>query len=490
MDDFVRRAKLLATLTERQRDVVKLSCARKLNKQIAEDLHITPRTVLFHKSKVYEKLGIAELQDSARLSEFGRFCFVLDAVGFEGAPAQPTAEDDEPSNLPSPPTRALAAVINDDRDLARRLQEEDSAQRKPTIYQPPNRSMQPGSFVPVPEVAPRQDRFRFLLVGVLGGIAVLLIVLIAVVLRGSNQTKIIQEVVAVTATQAATSRATLPPTPVRTPQPVPSPTFATNVQDIGCYERPDATSSAIGLPAGTVQTLDQEYVDEKNAQWYHYAEKQCWVMAAPGVEQLFSTRGGAESAAAKFRPVGAVLFQADFTNGLQGWTAAPGWKTLNGQLLSDGTNTDPGQWLLAPFHPGDVTDYAVEMDAEVIGWTGTNICLLCSFDGSYGIAARVTGGDGGYAAGRHVTGSTTADLASELWRRNKNDWNSLSARKGDLPSGRHVHRIEVQGNQVRYLVDGVVMDEATDNSFLTGGQIGLWSNKAQLTVYSFKVIKL
>ncbi|UTH73376.1 response regulator transcription factor [Chromobacterium sp. IIBBL 290-4] len=48
----------LAQLTDREREVMQLVLAGKLNKQIAEELNISMKTVEVHRSRVFEKMGV------------------------------------------------------------------------------------------------------------------------------------------------------------------------------------------------------------------------------------------------------------------------------------------------------------------------------------------------------------------------------------------------------------------------------------------------
>lgn len=55
---------------------------------------------------------------------------------------------------------------------------------------------------------------------------------------------------------------------------------------------------------------------------------------------------------------------------------------------------------------------------------------------------------------------------------------------------RRTYRVEMQGNTMRLLVDGVRVLETKDNTHLKGGHIGLWSQNVVLNVYNFKVTRL
>jgi hypothetical protein len=50
--------------------------------------------------------------------------------------------------------------------------------------------------------------------------------------------------------------------------------------------------------------------------------------------------------------------------------------------------------------------------------------------------------------------------------------------------------LEVRGNSMKLLVDGAFMLDATDNGLLSPGRVGLWSDRVQTNVRSFRVIVL
>lgn len=58
----------LARLTERERDVFNLLATGKTNKEIGQDLGISPRTVEIHRARVMQKLEAASLSDLIRLA--------------------------------------------------------------------------------------------------------------------------------------------------------------------------------------------------------------------------------------------------------------------------------------------------------------------------------------------------------------------------------------------------------------------------------------
>jgi DNA-binding CsgD family transcriptional regulator len=55
-----------ATLTARERDVLPLVAAGLTNAQIAQRLHISPRTVNAHLTSIYSKLGVSSRAGAIR----------------------------------------------------------------------------------------------------------------------------------------------------------------------------------------------------------------------------------------------------------------------------------------------------------------------------------------------------------------------------------------------------------------------------------------
>ena len=57
----------LASLTEREREVMLRVAAGRLNKVIADELHVSVRTVEVHRARVYAKLGVRSAAEVATL---------------------------------------------------------------------------------------------------------------------------------------------------------------------------------------------------------------------------------------------------------------------------------------------------------------------------------------------------------------------------------------------------------------------------------------
>jgi FixJ family two-component response regulator len=64
-----RTAKCLASLTDRERQVLEQIVAGRLNKQIAADLGTSEKTIKFHRGNLMRKMGVRVVADLVRLAE-------------------------------------------------------------------------------------------------------------------------------------------------------------------------------------------------------------------------------------------------------------------------------------------------------------------------------------------------------------------------------------------------------------------------------------
>jgi DNA-binding CsgD family transcriptional regulator len=70
MDQFVRDPRLGRTkeLTPRQREVLHLLAEGRTMKETADLLHLTPRTIAFHKYRIMEEFGLKTNSDLVRFA--------------------------------------------------------------------------------------------------------------------------------------------------------------------------------------------------------------------------------------------------------------------------------------------------------------------------------------------------------------------------------------------------------------------------------------
>ncbi|MHB8991623.1 MAG: LamG domain-containing protein [Chloroflexota bacterium] len=166
---------------------------------------------------------------------------------------------------------------------------------------------------------------------------------------------------------------------------------------------------------------------------------------------------------------GLILCSVDSSQGMGGWPATSGWSVVDGLLVSDGSSQ--GTAILAPCQPEGVADYAVEAEIQLVNLGHRQKFGLLARDGYVGGIDSYS-----YANVRHASVGTLRS--------------TLAQRDFDPGDGWHSYRLEVRGNRVRLLMDGTLLAEAMDNSYLSPGRVGLWNNRVQLNVRSFKLIAL
>jgi 3-keto-disaccharide hydrolase len=162
------------------------------------------------------------------------------------------------------------------------------------------------------------------------------------------------------------------------------------------------------------------------------------------------------------------------------------WKILNGILLNDGSNTswnDQGPTIVAPCQPGNTTNYAVEAQIQVTSSTN-NPC--------FGITLRGTpssNGWQGYEAGVgdcSYNGLNVAYISGPGYSSDQQGKNATF----DPTTTKHTYRIEARNNTITFFIDGNQLLTMTDNRYLTGAEVGLWSQNTQLQVFSLQVTAL
>ncbi len=183
------------------------------------------------------------------------------------------------------------------------------------------------------------------------------------------------------------------------------------------------------------------------------------------------------------RPVsGAVLYAATMETGFDDWGRTGQWNVVGNMLVSDGsTNGRIGEdYMLAPFQAPE-PDYTVEVDIQFIR-EGSGA------GHSFGMVLR----DDGY--GRYAVGfgkiwnvGNGGDPTVGIWVAMDNE--AIEDRPYDLDSEWHTYRAEVVGNQIRLLVDEILMASTTDNRLLSGANVGLWGRNAQINVKAFRVLE-
>lgn len=200
--------------------------------------------------------------------------------------------------------------------------------------------------------------------------------------------------------------------------------------------------------------------------------------AAPSAAPSTPTSARATSSASGRQPASpvSVLYEADWSVDLGGWSGSPDWAALRGELQCAGQDFSLEAGAVAPVDVDAVADFAVEAEIKLLRYTITN--------GSFGVMVRVQEDGSGYSAGHHVADDELVLRAQPGGRP------TLDSQPFTADEEWHRYRIEVRGNELSAFVDGAPVLGATDNLFLTGKRVGLWSSGAQLSVRSFAVTEI
>jgi hypothetical protein len=149
-------------------------------------------------------------------------------------------------------------------------------------------------------------------------------------------------------------------------------------------------------------------------------------------------------------------------------------------LTNDGSPGNMNRHIVSPCQP-PTKDYALEAEIQEI-----DQCTFGSGPKQFGLIAR--GGEkGGILAGPDCGKAKIASTQKDFFAF---DGETIASDPFAPGGGWHVYRLEVQGDQIRLLIDGAPLLEKADNRNLTGTKVGMFSNGAQINVRSFKILQL
>lgn len=173
------------------------------------------------------------------------------------------------------------------------------------------------------------------------------------------------------------------------------------------------------------------------------------------------------------------------------WTdGSPGWQIHNSVLFNTGAtswNAGGGPTIIAPC---DVSSAAA--------WASTNIAVQTAIrvtgaqdNACFGITIRGTltyTGWQGYKAGV----GTCLGALDEARITGPDYLHDTQAKEVAFHPGTgvHMYRVEIEDTTIRFFIDGKLLFTTSDTRYLTGLEVGLWSQHAQLAISSFKVTSL
>lgn len=195
-------------------------------------------------------------------------------------------------------------------------------------------------------------------------------------------------------------------------------------------------------------------------------------------------------------------YQANWSQGMDGWLSSDqDWSAVNGMLVNDGNqyNYDGNPSILAPFPSGNITNYSVQAGIRLDRYTDQGSYNHASF----GVAVRYSDNDGGFKLG-HCAEAAGFSLVSycdsngsgtfhEIILSDGNFYNDIPVQKAPFEPAYgkwHTYRIDVNGNVITVWLDGSQIFQVTDDRHPSGGKVGLWSDRCQISIRSFTITAL
>lgn len=203
--------------------------------------------------------------------------------------------------------------------------------------------------------------------------------------------------------------------------------------------------------------------------------------ATPITSQSDSPLAASPTTSTRPSTVKSVLpYQADWSSGMGGWTASTGWATVSGMLVNDGTNNSTAMSAVAPDLFAGIGDYSVEADIQLV--------RAALYQPSFGFVTRASSDKGGYGVGFWWNSGPGYNLNSAvIWQAQSGAANPIGKTPFDPSSSWHHYVVTMRGNTISEVIDGGVVLNVSDNTYLAGGRIGLWSDRAQINVKNFRV---
>jgi DNA-binding CsgD family transcriptional regulator len=428
-DDQEGRLRRLRRLSAQQRLVLSLRCQKRSLKEIAAELVIEERTVKYHMARIYAHLELDTLPPRVRPIELGVYCPLLSQLDKASPPARISPPEPEPVEQPRP--GALRAVEEDELVLL--------SSPRPDIVIYPGR-------IPEPALPPQPRISRGMAITLLSGVVIIAALtgalIMSLLLRPAPpEPAVVSVVVTATPPPQPTAQLVVQVQPTAIPTAAPAPPTAPPVPPTAA---PKPTIAPTSAPTNTVP--------------------------APTATRAPPTSTPQPPTPTPRPQPGDVIYEANWSNGLSGWIGSADWKVSNGMLLNDGTRRDSR--IQAPL-PIEVGDYSVE--AEIQQPSGRAGWFLLFLRGN---------GDGGYTMGVDRDGYKMMWVGDRILTGS----NQLAQKAFDPGTGWHTYRLEAKGNRLRVLVDGGVFLQATDNKYLSGGEVGLFADTAPLVVRKFRVV--
>jgi hypothetical protein len=183
-----------------------------------------------------------------------------------------------------------------------------------------------------------------------------------------------------------------------------------------------------------------------------------------------------------------VLYRADWSHGFDRWTARDGgtggWQVKNGTLVSpEAGYQHPPTPILPPFQPGarGIANYAVRFQARPVS-RGIDFHVSIRRDGR-----RYDD----FAVSSCCTNTTSVSI---IYRDESThvgyDTIIGDAQMPPLDARWHTYRMEVQGEMLRFIVDGRMLIRGLDRHLLAGSEVDLTGQAGPIMFRRFTIVSL
>jgi hypothetical protein len=175
-----------------------------------------------------------------------------------------------------------------------------------------------------------------------------------------------------------------------------------------------------------------------------------------------------------------IFYQADWSNGFDGWTGSNQWSVSNGVLYSDGSATAN---ILAPYTSPGNSNYEVDASIRILGANDSFFGLVARGQGTY---SNLRGYIGGMAGVTDNGGGDFSGLAAISYVGDTGS--ALSKSPFGAGSGWHMYHLVVNANYIDLFIDGTHYVHLDDSTFRPGGEVGLRAaSGTRIAVQSFAV---
>jgi hypothetical protein len=186
-----------------------------------------------------------------------------------------------------------------------------------------------------------------------------------------------------------------------------------------------------------------------------------------------------------------LVYQADWSHGLAGWKATPGWSVSGGVLQSDMASD---REITSPFQP-TTPNYAVELRLQIMN-------ALQSGPTQYELSADPTASIDGYIAlFEHIVFSQgrlfpdhphVVVYINPMIDQQDTGVNTFQIHDFELGTLARTYRVEVRGSGVTLLIDGRVVSRALSAKApqLSAGALHFSTTGVALRLSDFKVYSL